>query len=135
MPLTILVPLVVGGILGIVFIVHMSGWTGRLTLDDHAVRRAWAGEYPDDEPTRVALSDDARAALLTTKSGARGVVWCMGDGIVLRRFQPQGVRVEETSDGLRLRFRDTGAPAALIRLADAGSRAEWTAPEQQGRSV
>jgi len=123
MSLLLLGALVIGGILGVVVLVHSFGWTGGAGFEDEAeVQRRFAMDYPDGRVDRVVLSADRNAAILQTEHGA-GVVMRFGRGALTRQFAKGDLReVREQADGLLLRLRDDSAPRLRIALPDAAVR-------------
>ena len=70
MPLSVLLPLVACGIIGIAVIVHLLGLSRAARLGDAGVAAApWLREFPEDTPTRVILSHDQHAALIEPNPG------------------------------------------------------------------
>ncbi len=131
MPLSVLGPLVLGGILGIVVLVHLMGWTARRVLDTGAARQAWLAEEPEAAIHRVVLADDGRAALLRLGGGRGGAVWCFGADVVVRPLEPGFARITEKDTGLRIRFDDPGAPHLFVRLADGDARRLWLTDDEE----
>ena len=125
MPLSVLGPLVVLGIAGVVWLVHALGLSRPVRLDEASALAAYLREFPGESPRnpRVLLADDRRAALIFF-GGALGVAQVFGDAAVARRLGPGEGRLEETAAGLRLRTRDFAAPVFAIAIADPARRAE-----------
>jgi len=122
MPLHILLPLVVLGIVGIAVLVHIMGWSKAATLaDEAAAESAWLDEFPDDPPIRVVLSQDRHAALVMTKKG-RGVIWPMGAGTTAR-YLTDG-KISRTARGLRIDLPDYTAPRIHLTL-DESEANKW----------
>lgn len=128
MPLSILVPLVTVGILGIALLLHLLGLSRPVTLsDESAARDAWLSEFPDDTPLRVLLSRNRMAALVETPKG-RGVVWPMGADTTARYLT--GARITRRAEGLRISLPDYTAPRIDLVL-DEAETGVWAAPEEQ----
>lgn len=125
MPLHILGALVVLGIGGVVLLVHllkMSRADG--FADAAAARNAFLADFPETETGEATLTDDRRAAILTTAAGA-GLVMRFGAGRLTRLIGPGDVsRIEDRPGALRLRLADFGAPVIDLAFADDGKRAE-----------
>ncbi len=122
MSLTILVPMVVLGIAGIALLLHVLGLSQRKLFGDVAEARvAWLDEFPEDVPTRVALSHDHLAALIDTEKG-HGIVWPMGADSTARYLD--GATVTRTATGLRIDLPDYTAPRIDLQL-DAEEVASW----------
>ncbi len=122
MPLSILLPLVACGIIGIAVILHLLGLSRAARLGDAGVAEAaWLREFPDAPPSRVILSHDHHAALIETKSGP-GVVWAMGADTTARYLG--GARIRRTAKGLRIDLPDFTAPHIRLRL-DPDEAAQW----------
>ncbi|PKQ12846.1 MAG: hypothetical protein CVT70_06765 [Alphaproteobacteria bacterium HGW-Alphaproteobacteria-1] len=115
MPLSILLPLVIGGIAGIALLLHLLGLSNPAAIpDDAAARRAWRREYPDDPPVRVMLCRARSAALIETARG-HGVVWTMGADTTARALAD--ARVRRVRTGLTLDLPDYTAPRIRLRLS------------------
>ncbi|RKT32858.1 hypothetical protein BXY70_2208 [Roseovarius halotolerans] len=128
MPLSILVPLVTVGILGIALLLHLLGLSRPVALsDESAARDAWLSEFPDDAPLRVLLSRNRMAALVETPKG-RGVVWPMGADTTARYLT--GARITRRAEGLRISLPDYTAPRIDLVL-DEAETGVWAAPEEQ----
>ncbi|MEO1001233.1 MAG: hypothetical protein AAFW69_11640 [Pseudomonadota bacterium] len=127
MPLELLGPLVVLGILGVVALVHMTGGSARpgLAGPEHA-RAAFTAARPEAEVAEVELMPGGQAALVTLAGGDAALLWLMGDDPVVRELEP-GIltRVEVGRRGLRLHLADFTAPRVEIAMADPGDRAAW----------
>lgn len=124
MPLSILLPMVIVGIAGIVVLLHLLGLSRRVVLaDEAAARAAWLDEFPEDTPARVILSHDHHAALVEASAGW-GVVWPMGADTTARPLD--GARITRTRTGLRIDLPDYTAPRIHLRL-DATEADEWPA--------
>lgn len=123
MPLTLLAVLVIGGILGVILLVHSFGWTGGTGFADEAeARRIFAHDYADRRIDHVILSDDSRAAIMTTDHGA-GIVIRFGRGSLTRHLlQGDLQRLVETPNGLQIHLRDDSAPRLKFAFADTGAR-------------
>ncbi|QYX57506.1 hypothetical protein K1T73_03660 [Roseovarius sp. SCSIO 43702] len=122
MPLEILVPMVVLGIAGIAFLLHMLNLTDSRRLgDDDAVRAAWEREFPERPARSVTRSTTGRAALVETEHG-RGLVWCMGADTVVRALDDVTARVK--NDTLILTTPDYGARRIRLHLAP-GEAEAW----------
>ncbi len=123
MPLYLLGPIVVFGILGIALLLHVLGNSRRLRMEDtEQVRRLWLAQYPKTTVTQVEIADSNHQALVVTDQGP-GLVWAMGADAACR-LVPRGCEVRETGKGLRVRLHDYTAPAVAITLAD-GLRQQW----------
>ena len=114
MPLSVLIPLVVTGIAGIVLILHLLGLSAPAQLaDSAAARRAWLREFPDLPPTGITLTHDRRAAVIETHDGP-GVVWTVGADTTARRLTHAEIR--RIGDGHELRLADFTAPRVRLSL-------------------
>ncbi|SLN64092.1 hypothetical protein PEL8287_03516 [Roseovarius litorisediminis] len=122
MPLSILLPMVVIGIAGLVLLLHLLGLSHPATLTGDAdARAAWAREFPDDTATRVILSHDHHAALIETARGT-GIVWHMGADTTARYLA--GAHITRTARGLRIDLPDYTAPHINLTL-DADEADKW----------
>ena len=124
MPLSILLPMVVTGIAGIVVLLHLLGLSRTATLtDEAAAERAWLREFPDDRPTRIILCQNRTAALIETAQG-RGLVWPMGADTTARYLR--GARITRNATGLCITLPDYTAPRIRLHLA-AQEADQWPA--------
>jgi hypothetical protein len=122
MPLNVLLPIVVFGIVGIAVLLHYMGWSKPATLaDEAAAETAWLEEFPDDPPKRVVLSHDHHAALIDTEKG-HGVVWPMGADTTARYLTD--AKLSRTHTGLRIDLPDYTAPRIHLTL-DADEANQW----------
>ena len=122
MPLTILGPLVVIGILAIALILHLLGRTApRRFASEAEARDAWAREYPENMAVTVLLSSDNRAALIRATRGL-GLVWCFGDDTVARVVTKSKTR--PTAKGLAFERREFAARHINVTL-NADDLATW----------
>jgi len=122
MPLSVLLPLVVCGIIGIAVMLHLLGLSRPARFEGPTrASAAWLREFPDATPTRVILSHDCHAALIETKGGP-GVVWAMGADTTARPLR--GARITRTGTGLRIDLPDFTAPHIRLRL-DPDEAAQW----------
>jgi len=123
MPLTLPIPIVVCGILGIALLLHVLGNSRRLRMEDtEQVCRLWAAQYPKTSVQRVEIADNGHQALVLTDQGP-GLIWAMGADAACR-LVPRGSDIQETQHGLRVRLGDYTAPSIKIGLAD-GLRDHW----------
>ena len=125
MPLSVLLPLVVGGIAGIVILLHLLGLSRRaVIMDGETACAAWGDEF-DGDPARVAtLCRDGHAALIETHTGRHGLVFSMGADTTARYLD--GAKLTETRGGLRIDLPDFTAPHIHLTL-DADEAARWPA--------
>ena len=126
MPLELLGPLVVFGIAGLVWLVHLMGWTRSPQYADFAAAaRTFSADFPAARVEDGALADDRRAALFATGEGVGFAGW-LGDGPLTRHFRRGEVAgAAERGDRLSIETVDFGAPAFALRLSDAAERAKW----------
>lgn len=126
MPLTLLLPIVVLGIAGIFLLIRMLQPTPDLTFSDAGTARAiWDHQNPDTPALNVHIAPDGRHVLVETEAGA-GLLWAFGTDPVSRVFD-RAPDLRDTGAGLILITHDFTAPRITIPLADAASRADWTA--------
>lgn len=121
MPLSVLLPLVVAGIGGIVLLLHLAGRSARLVLAPDVAIAAWNRHYPEDPALEAAPSADGAAALVVTETGT-GLVWAMGADSTARPLRD--FDVTETGRGLTVRFHDFTAPRVAVAL-DERQRRHW----------
>ena len=112
MPLHILGPMVVIGVIGVAILLHLMGLSKRLRFDESTARAAWLRHFPDASVRTVHVAPDGHAALIHSTDGP-GIVWAMGADSAARFVH--GARPEQRPDQLVLHFRDIGTPT--IRLA------------------
>lgn len=128
MPLDILIMLVMGGIAWIGLLLHLTGRSEKLLLDDERAQAGWLRQFPDDQIDDVRLARNRRSALVLTDAGL-GVIWSIGADTVARHIQ--GAQLTPTSSGLVLRFRDHAAP--FVKLApDPTARDQRASELRQG---
>lgn len=121
MPLEILLVLVVGGILGITALLHLSGRSRVRELTQQTARSEWMRHAPDDVIVDVTIAHDMRSALVRTEAGI-GLLWSFGADTVARHLQDFD-RINHP-EGFKIQFLDFGAPNALVRL-DEFERPHW----------
>ena len=125
MPLQIILPIVVFGIAGIVWLVHSSGWTVHRRIHDLADAQAlWQADFPDEGLSKLRCDDENRVALVWLLDGRMGLIWSFGDDVVARHLDRPPV-VQATSSGLALGLNDYTAPRVDVTLADHATRTEW----------
>ncbi|PRY24303.1 hypothetical protein CLV78_103169 [Aliiruegeria haliotis] len=125
MPLEILLVLVVVGIVGIALLTHLSGRSisRRLSTPSDALA-AWEREFPADPAWFATLAAGGHSALVEAQSGP-GIVWVMGLDTTARPLA--GARVQQTADGLDVRFPDFGAPRLRVHLDETSDISAWSA--------
>ncbi|WP_299847034.1 hypothetical protein [uncultured Roseovarius sp.] len=122
MPLTILLPLVIIGIVGIAVLLHFLGLSKPARFDNEAAAKAaWLREFPEDVPTRITLCQNHSAALVDASQG-RGIVWPMGADTTARYLTD--ARIERTGNGLCITLPDYTAPRIRLTL-EAEEAAIW----------
>lgn len=115
MPLAVLLPTVLIGILGIAAILHIMGLTAprRLTGPTEALA-AWEREFPEQDAIEAHLSADQKAALILLRTGETGLVWCLGADTVARSLE--GADFIETERGMDIYLHDMSAPHVSVAL-------------------
>ena len=124
MPLEILGPLVVLGILGIAALLHLSGHSAVAPLTQARALSDWTGHYPDTQVRSAELSKDAQAALIQSDQGP-GLIWTLGADTTARLFTSPP-ELSNTHTGLIVRTNDFTAPKLRVVLDDDAARARWT---------
>ncbi|MDU8926133.1 hypothetical protein RXV86_01920 [Alisedimentitalea sp. MJ-SS2] len=115
MPLSILLPLVVGGIAGIVILLHLLGLSRQLIIaDEQTALAAWNDEFGNDAAISATTCHDGHAALISTASGGQGIVFSMGADTTARYLA--GAQVARTPRGLRVDLPDFTAPHIYLTL-------------------
>ena len=129
MPLWLLGLLVVGGIGGLVALMHALGLSRGLTFADEAEALAHWQRNTGAAARRALLGPDGRAALI---DGGAGVVWTMGADSTARSLDGARIRTGET--GLVIRFPDPGAPVLRLPPETARAWAPMLAPILEKRA-
>ncbi len=125
MPLHLLLPIVVLGILGVALLLHLLGKSERIEIVDvDQVRDLWHHQYPNAMVLAVEIADGGHQAMVQTSDGP-GVVWAMGADVACRLVGDAGV--SEHSKGLKIRLGDYSAPIVRIKLSDPKTRQHWLA--------
>jgi hypothetical protein len=112
-PLHLLVPSVVFGVVLVIGLTWAAGWTELAALDESSALERWSFDHPESVVQRVVVARDRRAALVRHGSGT-GLVFVVGD-----RWATRDVRAataELTADGVLLRFPEFGNPRVMIGL-------------------
>ena len=123
MPLSILLPLVVGGIAGIVVLLHILGLSRQAVISDaDAAMAAWDDEFSTDPARATTLCRDGHAALIAAASGRHGIVFSIGADTTARYLD--GAAVAQTRRGLRIDLPDFTAPHIHLTL-DADEATRW----------
>ena len=126
MPLTILLPLVVFGIAGIVLMIRLLHPTPPLLFDTvEEVQRLWDHRNHNAKARQTHINPDRTCALVETDAGV-GLVWSFGVDPVTRLLSDP-FEVSETPAGLRLETGDFTAPTIDIALTSDEDRAKWRA--------
>ncbi|WP_170350652.1 MULTISPECIES: hypothetical protein [Ruegeria] len=115
MPLEILLVLVVGGIVGITVLLHLSGRSRVRELTPQTARSEWLRHAPDDVIIDITIAHDKRSALIRTETG-NGLLWSFGADTVARHLLD--FDWIDHPEGFEIQFHDFGTPKALIRLDD-----------------
>ena len=126
MPLSILLPLVVFGIAGIVLLIRLMRPTPPLIFTDEGHARAiWDHRNHDAPSTEIILNSAKTHALIETASGP-GLLWSFGVDPVTRLLD-HPFDLKDIKTGLRIVTHDFTAPNIDIPLPEATSRRRWTA--------
>jgi len=124
MPLIVLLPVVIFGILGIAVLLHLMGKSTRLALvNEDQVRQIWQAQYPNSTIRRVHLASTRTQALLETATGI-GLVWSMGIRAACREL-PLAPVVSKTPSGFDISTGDYTAPKQVFRFDDPKEAAHW----------
>lgn len=116
MPLHILGPMVVIGVIAIAVLLHLLGLSRQLRFDDSAARMAWLRHFPDIPVRDVVLAPDGHAALILTPDGP-GVVFAMGADSAAKPLS--GARLRQSTDSLGFVFDDIGTPRLTLPMPPA----------------
>ncbi|MEM9169961.1 MAG: hypothetical protein AAGC56_09930 [Pseudomonadota bacterium] len=92
-----------------------------------ATREAALVRLAFDEPDFVvAEAVGARnAQVFRSETGETAIVLVVGDGLVVRRFAPGALRIDETGDEIVLRADDLPGGRLAVRQADAQAVRQW----------
>lgn len=114
MPLHILLPFVVFGIIGIALLLHLSGRSKlfRFRSENHA-RTEWLRAFPDLSPDQVTLAETGHAAIVQTDQGP-GLIWGFGADCVAHLAD--NVEIFDAPRGLTIRFHDFATPNVTLNL-------------------
>mgnify|MGYP006928173291 CR=1 FL=1 len=124
MPLSILLPFVVFGILGAVLLIKWLRPTPTLMLDSPEQARAlWEHFNADVAVEAVHLASTRLHALVETKAGL-GIVWSFGADPVTRALGKH-YTVENIAGGVRIKTGDFTAPVIDVPLPHDVQRKEW----------
>lgn len=122
MPLEILGPIVLLGIIGIGFVLHLMGFSEPHRFASHQeAEAAWDRDFPQAPAQRALLSSDGTAALIETDQGP-GIVWPMGADHAARLLT--GAEIETEGERLSIRLPDFTAPRVCLALSPE-DRATW----------
>ncbi|WP_170762214.1 hypothetical protein [Ruegeria lacuscaerulensis] len=121
MPLEILLVLVVGGIVGITVLLHLTGKSRIRALTPESVRSEWLRHAPDDDIIDITIAHDRRSALIRTETG-NGLLWSFGADTVARHLLDFDWL--EHPEGFEVQFHDFSTPKVIIRL-DEFERPHW----------
>lgn len=128
MPLTILLPMVVLGILSVALILHLKGFTDSLQFaDETEVRSHFHRLLPFAEITAVLRSEDGKAAIVSTPDTSY-LLWSFGADCTLHSLF--GARFVDTPTGLRVQFNDFACPSAKITLT-AAEKPQWISQQKK----
>jgi len=115
MPLSILLPLVVFGIAGIVALISLLRPSPPLRLSSpEQARRIWNHRNPDNPARALHLNARATHALVETDK-CPGLLWVFGIDPVTRELG-EHTDIHTTGKGLHLRLHDVTAPTLDIPL-------------------
>ncbi len=122
MPLEILGPMVVVGIVGIALLLRYLGLAEPFQLTGEHTRTAWLREIPDDVPKQILIASNRENALLKLASGKLGLVHVMGADTMARYLTDATWQHADTA--LTLKLDDFAAPHFTIALAPQ-EQAKW----------
>ncbi len=120
MPLSILIPLVVIGVLLVTIALRLFLPGSTRTIADPTA--AWLREQPDHPVARHLLDDLGQTALIIPQTGPPGLVWLMGEDTTSRPLNKPAIT--QVPSGLRIATGDFAAPTVTATLADTR---EWMA--------
>ena len=113
MPLHILGPMVVIGVLAIAVLLHLLGLSQRLRFDAGSARQAWLRHFPDAAIQDVFVAPDGHAALILSSDGP-GVVFAMGADSAAKFLR--GAELQPDHKDLHIRYSDIGTPVISIPM-------------------
>jgi hypothetical protein len=120
LPLSVLVPLVVVGISGVVLLTWWLGWARPAVLSSaEETAREFLRDYEDQTVLSVALASDGLGALMQLEDGDVGLIFSFGDKFVTRRLTAQmvqSVNLQTTDRGhiVTLSLDDFSAPSVRL---------------------
>jgi len=125
MPLHLLLPIVVLGVLGVALLLHMLGKSKRIVmLNADEVRALWLRQFPNATVLTVDIADAGHQAMVQTTDGP-GIAWAMGADVACRLTG--NASINENSKGLSILLGDYSAPKVRIALSDPQTRQHWLA--------
>ena len=126
MPLSVLVPLVVIGLIMVIGAVHFSGGSAKqLTLNSAVVIEQILNDDPDFKVGDVFITSDGVSAIVYTADNERvGLVHCMGQNHLVRFLNAEFIRdVKMNGDKIDLYVNDATLGRVGLLVADEGTRA------------
>lgn len=120
--LPVLLAVVAGGVVAVVALTWAVGWSAPrpgLTVEEAVT--TFAASHPEARVVEGRVDDRGHCALLRLTEGA-GLVFALGDRLVVRDLRSDTVQVEVDASGLWLRFGDLGSPPVHLVIADDEAR-------------
>ncbi|GHA56536.1 hypothetical protein GCM10008927_22900 [Amylibacter ulvae] len=126
MPLHILGPMVLIGIISIGILLHLLGNSKRMvfTNADQVIDR-WHREHPETSVERVEISDSGHQALVKTDAGI-GLIWVMGFDTA-SRIIALPIETKNRQSGISIKLNDFTAPRIKVDLNTEQNQSHWIA--------
>ena len=127
MALEVLAALVIGGIIFIIFMVHVTGrWVKRDEPDTGTALIEFNRVYPTEAIRSVVNTTDGRAHFYRLHGGKTGFLQEMGHHSVARLIEAGSIHVAPTDNtkALRIDFREAGFPGGVYQFASEEDAAE-----------
>ncbi len=124
MSLELTLIIVVFGIAGVVLLVHLTGGSAKVRLNERAiVLDKWHGEFPYISAKNALLDPDYNAALIDLMDGRTGILWAFGNDVVGRVLESGKLGIRKNK--LIIDLPDFTAPHLVIRIDDPATRLAW----------
>lgn len=122
MPLWLFAVIVVGGIAGVIALIHFLGFSRQFHINnDDVTRTQWLRHWPDDQIQSLRRAKEGHAALVESQNGP-GLLWSFGADTTARHIQSATTTPCET--GLIFTLHDFTAPHVTITLG-ADEAKQW----------
>jgi hypothetical protein len=116
-PIHLLLPSILIGVTLVMLATWFAGERADAVLDEATATHRFLVDYPGASVQRVELSQDRRAALLSTADDVTGVVFAVGARFATRTVDAR--RAHYAEGVLHIDFGEHGAPPLALRVSDA----------------